>query len=238
MNGIAITCLQVIWLQLSDRLVRRLALAAVILFLVLLLISPTFVSAYAGLGAYISEKTLGRSDVSSSLYLGSGTSGPIVLGSGPAISTGTVTNNIIGAGGAVATLHGTLSSLNGFPRADIWFVWGDSPVNLNHTSSVVTVTTIGEKTIDISGYDPAGRVYYQFRSSTDGTSIGSVASFIVTGGRGIAYWLIINILTLLIAASTLLMALRFAHNYVAMLIVVIIGIMAIFIVRAFVNSIL
>jgi hypothetical protein len=196
------------------------------------------VSAYAGLGAYISEKTLGLAGNASSLYLGSSTAGPVVLGSGPIISTGAVTNAVLASSGTVATLHGTLSSLNGLPRADVWFVWGDSPSAMTNTTSVVTVTTTGDKTTDISGYDPGGRVYYQFRSSTDGTSIGSIGSFVVTGDRGIGYWLLVNILTLIIAAATLLAVLRFANNYVVMLMMVIIGVLAIFVVRAFLQTML
>ena len=221
---------------LSDHLVRRLLILLAIFSVAWLLVSPSFISAYAGLGGYISEKMLGGA-TNASLYLGDSSSGPVVIGSGPVISTGGVTNNIMDATGTVATLHGTLGNLNGFPQADYWFVWGESPTAMTNVTPAVTVTTTGDKTADISGYHPSATVYYQFRSSTDGTSIGLVQSFRVAGGRGWAH-LLLWLLLIIIAAGIFIAILRLTGNPVAALLATIIGIIAFYVVRAMLESLI
>ena len=140
---------------------------------------PATVSAIAGFGEYISEKLLGNG-TNEMLYLGDGTNELTVLGSGPAISTVGATSS--SAGNIVTmTMNGNLQSLNGMPRADVWFRWGYAPGAMVFTTSTVTVTSTGVQTASINP-NAGTAVYYQFASSTDGTTYGSVLSLPVVGG--------------------------------------------------------
>jgi hypothetical protein len=197
------------------------------------------VGAYAGLGGYISEKMLGNG-TSSSLYLGNSANGPIVLGTGPTISTQGVTNSVYTSGGSTATLHGNLASLNGMPLANVWFRWGYTPATLTQTSTVSVVTTTGDKAITITGYDAGLTVYYQFRATTDSATptIGATRSFVIDGGWGLSYWLLRNILSLVIAAGILILVLRVGStgNWVAALTLTIIGLIAIVMVQNMIHG--
>ncbi len=222
---------EMLWTQTSARLTRRLAAVLVLLLLVWVLVSPTLVSAYAGLGDYISEKLLGGAGATdASLYLGDSANGPTVLGSGPAITTNAVTDAIITSGGTIATLRGALTDLNGMPQADVWFVWGYDPSAMVNTTPVITVFAIGDQTAAIAGYNSEQEVYCQLRAGTDGTSRGAVQSFRVEGGTG--GWLLWNILTLVIAMGMFILILRFSGNLIVALVGTIIGILAIAIVRS------
>jgi hypothetical protein len=217
-----------------------LILLAVIAYMTL---APSSVFGYAGLGGYLSEKLLGAAGNASSLYLGSGAAGPTILGSGPLISTSPVTDATLPEhGAATATLRGNLANLNSMPSADVWFVWGYSAATMSNTTPIVTVTTTGEKTAAITGYDPGLTVYYSFRGYSEGltTLTGGTLSFIAGGGRGVSFWLLSNILTLVIAAIILIVAFRvgISGNWTAALILVIIGILAIALVRGLLESLL
>ena len=199
--------------------------------IILIMMHPMSVSGYAGLGQYISEKLLSRTGTGdSSLYLGSGSSGPTVLGSGPTISTGVATNPHA-AGGTKITLSGTVLSLNGFPRADIWFEWGYDPSNLNNTSTVSTVTSTGLYSIEVIGWSVGTPVYYRFASSTDGTTRGSTSNF-NTSGAGVDYWFMWNVLPLAVALVGLITVLKLTGNWPMAILIVVVTLIGVRIVKA------
>lgn len=69
--------LQPILWQLNDKLTKRLLYVGSLMLLFLLLISPTAISAYSGLGHYTSEQLIG-SGTSASLFIGND-DGPMVV---------------------------------------------------------------------------------------------------------------------------------------------------------------
>lgn len=197
------------------------------------LLSPVLVSAYAGLGGYISEKMLGGATIDS-LYLGNTAAGPTVVASGPDISTTPATAVAWPDGGVTtATLHGTISSLNGLPQTTYYFQWGYDPGALVNTTASVTTAVLGGVTATITGYDPGSIVYYRFVAGTDGTSYGTVISFSVaaTGGHATGYFLLWNILTLIVVAGMIISTLMLVHNPIASLVLIIMGMITIVIIR-------
>ena len=67
---------------------KRVGLLVIVLLIVVLLV-PSVVSGYVGLGGYVAEKLLGSGPVpDASLLLGDGSRGPVVLGYGVIISQG------------------------------------------------------------------------------------------------------------------------------------------------------
>ena len=216
----------------STKLIRQLVAALGLIVLALMLTSPSLMSAYAGLGDYISEKLLGDATVpNASLYLGDTADGPVVIGSGPIVST-LAAINIVSAGGvASATLRGNLLDLNGMPRADVWWVWGYGPATMGNTTSVATVTSTGEQTTNISGMNIGVDIYFQFQSSTDGTAIGGTQSFLSGGAHGASYSLMRNLLPLIIAIGLFIFIINLSGNPLAALIGAVIGLMAFIIVQ-------
>ncbi len=201
-------------------------------------IAPVVVSAYAGLGGYISEKMLSGAAIDS-LYLNRTTAGPLVIASGPAISTGAATAIAWPATGTTATLHGTISSLNGMPTASYYFQWGYAPGALTNTTPT-TVGAVGDNTATILHFDPgAVNVYYRFVALTDSTSYGAVASFSggatkgePGGGPGAGYFLLWNIFTLCIALGMIASIFLLVRDPVAMVVLSILGMVAVMFARA------
>lgn len=138
----------------------------------------------SGLGGYISEKLIGRSGVSdSSLVIGSsGASGSYldVAMSGIVAAAG-ATNVYMDGAGTHATLNGNLVTLNGFPRATVYFEWGYD-TNYGHTSTSQVVTAVGAFLADIQHFDPSQRVYYRAVVDTDGRNYSGSDSFVAEGG--------------------------------------------------------
>ncbi len=214
-----------------QRVSAKILLSVSIALILIWLILTSTVYGYAGLGGYISETLLGQSGVSSSLYLGDSSDGPIVLGSVPTVSTTSVTNAVLLEGETSATLHGNLTSLNGMPRATVWFTWGDAHSPLSHTTAAVVVTSTGEFTADITGYDPGETIYWQAVASTDAVNTGEVQTFQVEGGQGLGYWVLWNILPIAIAAGIVVSVFLLTGNWLAMLVAVFVGIATIIVIR-------
>jgi hypothetical protein len=159
-----------------------------------------------------------------------------VLGTAPIVTTLPVTDAQYSSGTAIATLRGELNTLNGMPRVDVWFVWGYD-ASMGNTTPSVSVVATGTQTVVISGYNSNRIVYYQFRSSTDSVAYGTTENFHV--GGGVAGWLLLNLITLLLSVGVTfvsLMAIK-SGNWVATLILIIIGIIGIVIVRGMIVSI-
>lgn len=217
----------------ADKRIHRAVLVALLLVTMLVLIQPVITSALAGFGGYVSEKLLGDG-VDEALYLGDGT-GLTVLGSAPAVSTEGATSS--SAGGTVTmTLVGDLVSLNGMPRADVWFLWGynESGV-MTYTTTLVTVTSAGNQATTI--YPDAGRVvYYRFVASTDSVASGAVQHQVAGGGHGISYWLMNTFLPIVIAGVILVAVLLLTGNPILALVSSIIGLAGFYIVLALVSS--
>lgn len=219
---------------------HRLLAALVILSVFYVLLSPSITEGYAGLGGYISEKLLGRSGAaSSSLFLSSSTSGPVVIGRGPTVSTATVTGAGISGGAATATLNGSLTSLAGFPVAQVQFEWGYDPATLTNTTTLVTVSVTGAFTATLTGYDPGQEVYYRAVAYTDGVDRGAITHFHATSGSGVGYFMLWSILPIVIGLGTFLVVVLLARggNWVAVMIAALIGVVTIVIVQNVLRSI-
>lgn len=211
---------------------RRLPKLIVLIPLLLwLLLSPAITSALVGLGGYVSELTLGDG-TNEVLYLGDGTSEMLVLGSGPVISTLPATS-VSMTGGGRATLQGNLTSLNGMPRADVWFVWGYSASALTNSTSATTVFGTGAQSTTLTGFGTKRNVYYQFRASTDGTSSGAIVSFVADKG----FNLLETVLPIVIALSVLVFTFLLTGSPVAAMFGSIIGLVAFYIVKAMLEAI-
>jgi len=216
-----------------DKWSQYLFTVLLLLLILLVMLSPSVVAGYAGIGGFISEKLLSRTGTGdSSLYLSRDGGGPIVLGVGPTISTGGTTSTELVGGTTTATLHGTVSSLNGFPRAEIWFMWGYGAGDMTNSSVVDTVTATGDYSITITGYDPGQDVSYEFRSATDGTAVGNTESFRIEGGQGASYWILWNLLPMVIAIGTFVVVIRLTGNFVAALIAVATALITIVLIRS------
>lgn len=219
----------------SDRISPTLATIASVILLVLLAslswLRP--VLGYAGLGGFVTEKLIGPVGAGSSLVIGTSVDGPApIVGTAPVTVTGAVTDAILVGAVASATLHGNITSMNNLPSATVHFQWGYTPVALGMASSSATVSATGEYTISISGYAPGAEVYYQAVAEGDGTSYGSVEHFHVGGGAGTAYWILANILVIVIAVGAAIAVLRAGGGSIGVLFVVIAAVLAIIMVRA------
>ena len=216
---------------------KKLIYALIVSMLVLLMTSPLSIDAFAGLGGYISEKMLGDG-TNEALYLGTTGGSLPVLGSCPLISTGTVNNMGFPASGATADLHGTITSLNGMPNADYWFMWGYTSGAIVNSTAKVNTAVAGDKSTTLTGFIPAQRIYYRFYASTDAETYGAVKSFILRDGRSSAMYLLWNILTAIIAGFMFILILKMSGNPIAALIGTIIGVIAIALIRGALESML
>lgn len=216
-----------------DNRISGLVSLLIVLLIIWALISPVLVSAVAGFGDYISEKLLGNG-TNEALHLGNGSNELIVLGSGPVITTVGATST--SAGGTITmTMQGNLQSLNGMPRADVWFAWGYSAGTMTNTTATSTITSAGVQTAIIN--PSVGKVvFYQFRSSTDGTSYGEVKSLVAGGGHGVGYWLLNTLLPIVIASTILIGVLLLTGNPLVALVAAVIGLAGFYIVLALVSS--
>ncbi len=221
------------WCWRADKSASWLSTLLLVLLLAWFLVPPTVLFATAGFGGYISEKLLGDG-ANEMLYLGSGTS-LTVLGSSPVISTGPATSS--SAGNIVTmTMAGDLQSLNGMPRADVWFRWWYALDALANTTVASTISSVGAHEADINP-SAGSEVYYQFVASTDGISYGSIRSLpAVGGGHGISYWMLNTLLPIVIASIILISALALTRNPIVSLLASLIGLAGFYIVLALVSS--
>jgi len=180
-----------------------------IIAIAVVLLWPAIAQGAISLGGFYSEKLIEGSTANSSLLIG-GTNEELVVGGSSVVSTVGCDSAILSGGFTTAVLRGNVTDLNGFPNVEAWFVWGYAPGDMNVATPHVIVAATGEYTATINGWDPGNKVYFAAVTGTDGVYVGGTGSFVVTGGTGIGYWLLYNILPLLIAIGTILICLRFA----------------------------
>ena len=221
------------WIQ--DKRLSKSVTLLLVLMIIWSFVSPAVLSATAGFGGYISEKLLGDG-TNEALYFGNGTNDLTVLGSSSVVSTVGATSS--SAGNTVTmVMAGNLQSLNGMPRADVWFRWGYAPGAMVFTTSTVTVTSTGVQTASINP-NAGSTVYYQFASSTDGTAYGSVLSLViaVSGGHGVSYWMMNTLLPIIVAAIILISVLMLTGNPLIAFTASIVGLTGFYIILALVSS--
>ena len=218
--------------KVNDTLYRRAALVLAGLLVVYLVLSPTLVVAFSGLGGYIGEKLLGDG-TNEVPHLGDGTNEMQILGSGPVVSTLSATG-VAASGGGTATLRGNLSNLNGMPQANVWFVWGYSASSMSNTTATSTVFGTGTQTATITGFNTKLDVYYQFLASTDGTSSGSVMSF---PKADTGFVLLEVALPIVIALVILVFVLGATGNLVLAMFGSVIGLIAFYVIKAMLEAI-
>jgi hypothetical protein len=199
----------------------KLLTALSLILLMFIVFNPVIVRAFAGFGDYMSELALGNG-TNGDLYLGDGTNELTVLGTIPVISTLAATD-VKEDGGGTATLRGTLTSLNGMPRADYYFRWGYSSGSLTNTTASVSTAVTGTFTTVITGFDIQKEVFYQFYSGTDGTALGGVLSFPPVDA---GFNLLNTALLALIALIIIIVVFKFSGNPITALVLAIIGIVA------------
>ena len=151
------------------------AIVLVVLFATFVSISTTVESDWTG--GYVSESLMSRQGVTNSNFMinNSGTSGSYLdISTVGTVTTGTAT----GIGTASANLSATVSTLNGSPRAVVYFEWGYDTSYGNSTTST-TITSPSSVTLPITGYDPDHEIYYRAVVETDGKAYGSGRFFAV-----------------------------------------------------------
>jgi len=235
-EGIAHPAWLVLWLRERRRSLITLSCIAILLLLLMPAV-PYIASAFAGLGGYVSEQSLGNG-TGEMLYLGDGTNGVAILGTAPIVSTGVATSSSEGNVVIVTmTMTGNVQDLNGMPRADTWFSWGYTPTAMVYTTTPVTITSTGERT-DTINPNAGSTVYYQFHAGTDGTASGSVRYLTVVGsGQGISYWFMNTLLPIIFATIILVTFLLLTRNLVLALLATVIGLVGYYIVLAMVGTI-
>lgn len=199
---------------------------------------------YAGLGGFVSELLMARQGVTGgSLVIGTTTAGPLIVATGPRVTTGVVTGSAIVAGGTTATLHGTVTSLNGSPRGLVWFEWGQAPGALINSTAVTPVVATGEVTATITGYNPGDPVYYRFAGNTDGTVYGATGTFTIgtssggtAGGAGGGYFILWNVLPIAIVAAIAIATFKSGASWETILAIAIGGLLAIAVLQAVLRS--
>lgn len=223
------------WLRWS----RRILLGSLIAVSVIL-VSSILTVAEVGLGGLISEKMLGRAGVTnSSLILGrTGTNTELsIMGFAPVVSLSVSDTNLAAGGVTTATLHANVTTMNGMPTATGYFQWGYSAGALTNTTPVVTITTTGDQSATITGFDGSEKIFYQFVTDADGRAYGAVATFIIPSGTG--GYLLKNLLRVVLAGVILIGVIKLGGgNFVKMLIVAVIGLLAFAIVDSIINTIL
>jgi hypothetical protein len=144
------------------------------------LCSQLSIRAIIGEGGQVSEKTLGMPGSTGLLTVGRAgqDSGIRGLAMGAIVSTNSATGVEWASGGTTATLRGTLSNLNGFSNAQVWFEWGYD-TSYGTSTAVQTAAVLGSYSATITGFDPFNTVYVRFVSSTDGIYYSSPVTFII-----------------------------------------------------------
>jgi hypothetical protein len=199
------------------------------------LLWPAIAQGAISLGGFYSEKLIEGSTANSSLLIG-GTNEEVVVAGSSVVSTVGEDSASLDGGVTTAVLRGNLTSLNGFPAAEVWFVWGYAPGTMNVATPHVIVAATGEYTATINGWDPGNKVYFAAVTGTDGVYVGGTDSFVVTGGTGIGYWLLYNILPLLIALVAIITCVRLAGiAWVALMAAMVVAIIAFTLVQAMVR---
>lgn len=178
----------------------RILTGALLAVLVTVICSLTIISTVS-LGGMVSEKMLGSNGVAgSSLLLGSAANATLsVLGFAPVVVTQTVTDTNMSGGVTTATLHGTVTGMNGLPTATGYFQWGYAAGALTNTTSTFAVNAAGNYSLAITGFNANNKVYYRFVTDADGTAYGTVVGFVAAPGTG--GFLIKTLLRVLLALS-------------------------------------
>ena len=148
----------------------------ILLFLVACLLLLPYAQVFASeIGGYVSEKLVGGS-TSSSLVIGTTSEltqdSSIDVTMAPIIATLPAQTT---KGVDSATLRGSVSDLNGFPLATVWFEWGYT-TSYGNTAGTQVVTSTGTYTAVITDLSD-NPVHYRFGASADGTNYGSDQSF-------------------------------------------------------------
>jgi hypothetical protein len=167
---------------------------------------PVWAYTYGGLA---DQKTIAITGVANSnLVISNGTPSQfdIVIGvpGTLAVTSGTATNYLAGS---TATLHGTLTAINGIPTATTGFEWGYAPGSLTNTSSTLNMA-VGVYSIGISGIIPNQVVYYRSFATTNETAYGAVNNFYVSSAASAGFNTLNLIMPLLLAAGCFLIILR------------------------------
>lgn len=210
----------------------RIAISCALVILVVGIMLCVEVIASSYLGDYASERSLG--DGTGEVLMLSSGDGPVVLGSGPVVSTQSATNVSL-AGGGVATLNGTLSDLNGSPQADVSFAWGYSVSSLPNTLAVGTVAATGSYSALLSGFDTTRDVYYQFVAGTDGTSRGSIVRIEHLHDAG--FILLHKVLPIIVALVIIIAVFMFTGNPLMALVMATVGLISFSVIQALINAI-
>ncbi len=215
-------------------------ISAVLLSVLVILLGGILITSSVSIGGFVTEKMLGRSGVAdSSLLLGSTTNNQLsVLGFAPVVSTQTVGATGVSGASATAVLRGRVTSMNGLPTATGYFQWGYASGALTNTTTTFSVTSTGDYSLTVTGFNPNNTIYYRFVTNADGTSYGTTTKFVAASGTG--GWMLKTLLRILLAAGILATVLLFGSRGggIAMLVSALIGLIGFTIISSIIERLL
>ena len=181
----------------------------------------------SGIGGFVSEFLMSRGAADSQLLIGrDGVDGGMRdIGQSAIVDTLPATG-ITPTGG---TLQGNVTDLNGFPRTTVYFEWGLTLLYGNTTAPQV-VNVLGVYEATINGIPSGTLVHFRAAADADGTLYGIDQTFEVAPVGAAWLW---NLLSIVLAAVICVTALAYiGKNPIGMLVSLIIGIIAFYMVQA------
>lgn len=204
-----------------------------VLSLVCMAVLPATMTLADVIGGYMSEKLMGRTGVAdSSLVIErTGVVSPALdMGLGPVVTTQAATN-VNMDGGTSATLHGTLTDLNGFPTAIVYFEWGYD-LAYGHVVGVQTLAAPGAFTTTINGFAGGEVIHFRSAGDADGTNYGSDQSFSASSPG----FTVVNLLPLVFALFGIILIFMFKGSTVLMMITGFITVIGTIVLMQLINS--
>ncbi len=157
------------------------------------------------LGGYISEKLLRSTMTTASSFVIARTgvnNSHLDVATCPTI----VTLPATWAGTSKVRFNGTVTNLNNFPRAYVYFEWGNTPA-LGNATGVYERTTTGNFSVD-QDVPAGGVIYFRAAGRTDGTGYGAQRNYVqgsLPVSRDLLYFVIpigFSLVILIIGART------------------------------------
>jgi len=207
-----------------------------VLSLVCVAMLPATLTLADAIGGYMSETLMGRAGVADSSLLieRAGVLSPALdVGMGPIVTTQAAS----GIGSTSATLHGTLTDLNGFPQSEVYFEWGYD-LTYGNVAGGQTLAAPGVYSTAIAGLSSGATVHFRSVGDLDGTNYGSDESFVTPAAPSMsgADTTVFQFLPLVFAVFGIVLLFVFRGNATLMLVTGFVTVSGVVILMQLVNS--